>query len=41
MARTGQAEVCLRDGVLLGGVLRTGARPVDLDELDGERVGRD
>jgi hypothetical protein len=41
MARTGQADVCLRAGVLLGVFLLAGARPVDLDWVDRERVGLD
>jgi len=43
MARTGQAEVCCRErAVLLRDVVeRDGARPVELDEDERERDGRD
>ncbi len=42
MARTGHADVCLRGLALLRDVAgRAGARPVDLDVEDRERVGRD
>ena len=43
MARTGHAEVCCRErAVLLRCVVeRDGARPVEFDEDDREREGRD